>query len=55
MGSTNEPLSSLVDGLVERLSRVLGHPQSGGVYTEVFMALATAVDVAEALSRKPQA
>jgi len=56
--TTNEPVSELVDTLIERLSKALdslGHPQSGGAYTDVFMALATAVDVAEALCRKPQA
>jgi hypothetical protein len=56
--SANEPLSDLVDALVGRLSRALdalGHHMEGGAYTHVFMALATAVDVAEALAPKPEA
>jgi hypothetical protein len=56
--STNAPLSNLVDALVERLSHALdamGHHMEGGTYTDVFMALATAVDVAEALAPKPEA
>ena len=55
--STNPAVSGLVGELVKRLTRVLdtiGEP-THAAYVAAFMCLATAIDVAEALARKPKA
>ena len=53
----NPGLSSLADVLVERLVAALdriGNPPAKG-YVECFTALTTAVELAEALAKKPEA